>query len=172
MASDYYAVLGVPRDATIQEIRRAYYRLAKVWHPDVNHTREAKARFQEISEAYRMLSEPGTGQAAPSADAWTVNRRRDYYRYGTSARAAGWNAGHATKSPPEEVGKSPMLDHLLFATLLFLGVSAIAYGLIDLFFRSPDETLNPGGLILGLVFTALLLYGWRVIHRDGKGKGR
>ncbi len=55
---DYYAILGVPRDATIQEIQRAYRRLAHRYHPDVSHDPDAERTFKQITEAYRVLADP------------------------------------------------------------------------------------------------------------------
>lgn len=55
---DYYDVLGVGRDATDAEIKRAFRRLAQKWHPDVNKTDEAHDRFKEVNEAYQVLSDP------------------------------------------------------------------------------------------------------------------
>lgn len=59
-AQDFYEVLGVGRDATAQEIQRAYRKLARTYHPDVNKDPAAERRFQEIPEAYEVLSDPET----------------------------------------------------------------------------------------------------------------
>ncbi|MEJ5251356.1 MAG: DnaJ domain-containing protein [Chthonomonadetes bacterium] len=56
---DYYAILGVPRNATEKEIKQAYRRLARKYHPDVNPgDKSAEEKFKEISEAYEVLSDP------------------------------------------------------------------------------------------------------------------
>jgi curved DNA-binding protein len=55
---DYYEVLGVPRDADQDEIRRAYRKLARQYHPDLNRESEAEEQFKELGEAYEVLSDP------------------------------------------------------------------------------------------------------------------
>jgi curved DNA-binding protein len=57
---DFYQVLGVPRDADQEQIQRAYRKLARAYHPDVNSDPGAEDRFKEISEAYDVLSDPQT----------------------------------------------------------------------------------------------------------------
>lgn len=56
---DYYAILGVSASATASEIKKAFRRLAILYHPDKNPSPEAKPRFQEINEAYDVLSDTG-----------------------------------------------------------------------------------------------------------------
>src|SRR3954468_18934077 len=57
---DFYDVLGVPRTAGQDEIQRAYRKLARTYHPDVNKDPGAEEQFKEISEAYSVLSDPET----------------------------------------------------------------------------------------------------------------
>jgi curved DNA-binding protein len=71
---DYYETLGVARDASDEQIRRAYRKLAREYHPDVNEQAGAEDRFKEISEAYEVLRDP--------------DRRARYDRAG-----AGWASG-------------------------------------------------------------------------------
>ena len=64
MPRDYYEVLGVPRDADEAQVKKAFRRLARELHPDVNaHDPDAEAKFKEAAEAYEVLSDPDRRQA-------------------------------------------------------------------------------------------------------------
>ena len=55
---DYYKVMGVARDATETQIKQAYRKLARKYHPDVSKEKDAEARFKEVGEAYEVLKSP------------------------------------------------------------------------------------------------------------------
>lgn len=55
---DYYTIIGVARDATQDQIKRAYRKLARKYHPDVSKEKHAEAKFKELGEAYEVLKDP------------------------------------------------------------------------------------------------------------------
>ncbi len=55
---DYYEILGLPRDASASDIKKAYHKLAMKWHPDRNKSGEAEEKFKEIAKAYAILRDP------------------------------------------------------------------------------------------------------------------
>ena len=63
---DYYATLGVPRDASADDIKRAYRKLARKYHPDVSKEPDCEARFKEVQEAYEVLRDGDKRQAYDS----------------------------------------------------------------------------------------------------------
>ena len=82
-SKDYYNILGVSKDATADDLKKAYRKLAKQYHPDAQHTdedkRNAEAKFKEINEAYSVLSDE--------------NKRAQYDRFGSNFEQAGFDGG-------------------------------------------------------------------------------
>jgi DnaJ-class molecular chaperone with C-terminal Zn finger domain len=106
---DYYAVLGVPRDASAEDIKKAFRRLARKYHPDVSKEKDAEQRMREVNEAYAVLSDP--------------EKRAAYDQLGRGYRPGqefhpppGWDAGFEFSghgfSPHEAAGFSEFFAEL------------------------------------------------------------
>lgn len=82
MSKNYYETLGVDKTASADEIKSAYRKLAKQYHPDLNKTEEAANKFKEINEAYEVLSDP--------------QKKSNYDTYGSAdGMAGGFSGGNA-----------------------------------------------------------------------------
>ena len=119
--SDFYVLLGVQRDCTEVEIKKAYRKLAMEFHPDRNPSPEAEAKFKEITEAYEVLRDPqkraaydrygkaGVGGAAADSDSTTwISPRRSTSSCATSAGWAGSSPSSAAAAagPPPRAGRA------------------------------------------------------------------
>jgi len=78
---DYYEILGVERNASKEDIQRAYRKLARKYHPDINKSPEAEAKFKEINEAHEVLKDP--------------EKRSKYDQFGSA-----WKQAQQTGGPP------------------------------------------------------------------------
>lgn len=65
---DYYKILGVERDASEADIKKAFRKLAHKYHPDVSKEKDAEAKFKDVNEAYQTLSDPEKKQHMTSSD--------------------------------------------------------------------------------------------------------
>lgn len=82
---DYYQVMGLSRSAGQEEIKRAYRKLARKYHPDVSKEPDAEERFKEVNEAYEVLKDP--------------EKRKAYDQLGSN-----WKAGQEFRPPPDWPG--------------------------------------------------------------------
>lgn len=89
---DYYAILGISRDASTAEIKRAYRKLAKQYHPEVNPEPDAAERFRELTEAYDTLTDPDRRSRYDRTYTPGGNQNRDI-RTGSKARSGPGSTG-------------------------------------------------------------------------------
>lgn len=165
MKKDYYAALGVERSAPVEEIKQAYRRLAKKYHPDVNAgSRQAEERFKEISEAYHVLSD--------------AKRRAEYDRFGKTPFGEQFDWGDFTGKFRN--GRVNLDD-------LFSGRGSGGFGTIDDIFQEMfgqgrgrgapvwEEMAQPGGAadaesVLPVTFEEAALGAVRTITLQGSGR--
>jgi DnaJ-class molecular chaperone len=129
---DYYAVLGVPKNAAEKDIKSAYRKLARKWHPDANpnNPKEAEEKFKDIQEAYEVLSDP--------------EKRRKYDVLGSDA--SGWQraAQDAARHRQHRQQQAPGAD---FGGVNFGGATGFS-DFFDMFFsgigRRPTSGMNFG----------------------------
>lgn len=79
---DYYKTLNVPRNASAEDIKKAYRRLARKYHPDVSKEKDAETKFKQVQEAYEVLKDP--------------EKRAAYDQLGSN-----WKAGQEFRPPPD-----------------------------------------------------------------------
>ena len=171
MEVDYYKILGVQRDANADQIRLAYRNKAKLYHPDLNKTPNAKVLFQLVNEAYQVLVNPEkkrwydfklkyptTTGIRPQPVRTRTTSYESYYKAYTHQQ-------HQKKEEKEfEKYKKTILDNFLFYFLICAGVMAIIFSSIDMFFDKMNMK-TASGLIFGIWFIFLMFWGWNVMSK-------
>ncbi len=169
--SNYYQILGIQRDASYDEVRRAFRQKAKTMHPDVNSSKSAHDNFQKINEAYQVLRDEvkrkdydarlRTGnftakvyyRPAQSPSSASSPKKKTYKNYRTRRYKRNYK-----KEEPAKWEK--VSDFLLFLTLAFAGLFALANGFYRLAIKPlPNHDPWPG-FIGGIFFSSILIYFW------------
>jgi curved DNA-binding protein CbpA len=129
---DHYIVLGVARDATLADIKRAYRERVKQWHPDRNHSPQAGEVFSAVHDAYRVLCEPALREA--------YDQRLQRYRPITDQ-----TADRQSPHPRNTTGRNSDID-LPVNRFAFIGLhmTGLLFGV---------------SLVLGIL-TGIVFFGW------------
>nr|AAK11223.1 tumorous imaginal discs protein Tid56-like protein short form [Mus musculus] len=128
---DYYQILGVPRNASQKDIKKAYYQLAKKYHPDTNKDDpKAKEKFSQLAEAYEVLSDEV--------------KRKQYDAYGS----AGFDPGTSSSGQGYWRG-GPSVDPEELFRKIFGEFSSSPFGDFQNVFDQPqEETINTGPFVM------------------------
>lgn len=170
---DYYAILGLGQQAGEMEIKKAYRRLAKQYHPDVNAGGDAQQRFIEVNEAYAFLSDSKrrNGYRHQSVTDAERLRREELYRQWTqqqqqharseARRYAAQPMGDFVKSP---IYKTAMVISKMY-NYVFLAIGFVmAFGpaLHYLFLTAEErveQQMSASAIVLPMIFGSLFTYG-------------
>jgi hypothetical protein len=186
-ASEYYRILEIPDNAGIEEIKNAFRRKAKAYHPDINKSEEAHQKFVDVNEAYNYLMDLHTHSSNSGGDTASFSRE-EYYRQWIQheRQKARERAARQARMRFEEFRRSSayrtttMLSHLLDYFLLFLGLFVIIAAGIGLYMQglyieqNGKEVLNTGGIIADIVITVagilFIMVSWSNIRHYWKSR--
>jgi hypothetical protein len=174
MQYDYYKVLEIPRDASVDDIRKAYRAKAKLVHPDVNNSPKANEVFQVVSEAYEVLTDETKRYLHDVklnyVDNERANAERKKHYYGSSVRndsftnsnfSYDWNSfsqyAYKEKSDEDHYKASPFLYNAFFASGMFIGfiiLMVCVTGTVKGYWPWPFSVIGVSGFVL-------VREGWR-----------
>ena len=166
-ASYYYKILGLPDNAGTREIKNAFRRKAKAYHPDINKEEGAHEKFVDINEAYTYLMNVHTESSFVAAAGTAGMAQEDYYRrwMEQERERARRRAAKRARMRFEEFKRSSiyrttsMLSHILDYFLLGLGFFIIIAAGIGLYSQglyiedNGEEVLNITGIVADIIIT-------------------
>ncbi len=171
MQLDYYKILGISYDASVEQIRQAYRNRAKQYHPDINNTPDAKLLFQLLNEAYQVLINPEKKRwydfklKYPSTTGLKQQQGKQkpatyesYYRAYTRQQQE--------KNEEKEFKKytKSLLDNVLFYSLIVSGAFAVFFSIREIIFDTWSMK-SVSGLAFGIWFLFVMFWGWNLMSK-------
>jgi len=172
MLINYYYILGIPHTATTEDIKKAFRLKAKLIHPDINKSIDAKASFQVLNEAYQILVDSEKRRTYDYK--WKsrygysfLNRKQSAHKTENNYYKAYTNPNYYKKKTEEKIERT-IVDSLLFYSLILVGAVSVVMGILRLIFDEWEGIDNLSGLLMGIWMLFLLIYGWNFIVKENK----
>lgn len=177
--TNYYHILNINKNASISDIKKAYRKLALLYHPDVNQSKDANAKFILINKAYNTLIDQKKRQQHDlSLDLGITidilqkkqekeQKERDK-KYGTSHRFKQEYQNYKKKQTFSEKDEKQFaqLEKFMFFILVIISIYGAYFGIKQLFFEEWEHFDHPvAGFIFAILFPTLLIYGYKVIYK-------
>jgi hypothetical protein len=164
--TDYYNILGLPANATVEEIKKAYRKKARLYHPDINPSPEAKDMFIAITEAYDFLiSNLDKFKTDEEAYKQAMEDWRKYRQDRSHKRARAYSKTTYTKFTNTKFYKSTRIfDGTTFVVTLLTSIMVIGYTVYGYFYRLSHPIPGEDGPSF---FTFLMLLGVGIVFLFG-----
>lgn len=167
---NYYQILRISQNANTEQVKNAFWGLARKYHPDVSQDPDAEEKFQLISLAYDIVSDPEKrakydlllkyGKKDPIIEPESPKHRDPKYR----PKAGSYTAYRNIRKEQEDDLNSNQLSWLrmvLFVTMLIIGFSALYYSILDLNSNGIiEQERGISGLVFSVVYFSILITGW------------
>jgi DnaJ-class molecular chaperone len=177
--ANYYQILGINRNAGIEEIKRAYRKLALQYHPDKNKSKNAESMFILIHQAYQTLTDSKKREQYNLSLDFGISiellkkkeekaqkeREKKYgtaHKYDTDIK----NRKKGNTFSKKDEKQFEQLEKFMFFVLIIISFYGVVLGFKHMFFEEWENFDHPvAGLIFALLFPTLLIYGYRVIYK-------
>jgi hypothetical protein len=162
-----YTILGIKPNASIEQVKKAYRKRAKQFHPDKNKAEDAMEKFQLINEAYHTLL-----KRIEFPEISEEEIIEDYKKYGTSIRNKTYNGNYHPNihnNNHNDDDYKPNLttnDKYMYYIFVLIGINMLVIGIKKLFLVKWEGMDNLTGVITSVLFLFIIIYGWNVMKKS------
>ena len=163
----FYDILGLNSDANKEQIKKAYRKKAKEFHPDANNNIDAIVKFQLLNEAYHTLLRELENPTIKEYDII-----EDYKKYGRSVRNKSYDIKYHQKKDTDnddENAYKPNVspsDKYMFYVFVLIGINMLVFGIKRLIFVKEEGNFTIAGVITSILFLTIIIYGWHLLKKS------